>query len=718
MNSAYGGKKCATPTRQTRECKKGACPVHCSVSAWSQWTACSKTCGGGHQSRKRTITRKAASGGVVCPDLFDKRQCKTNNCPIHCKLSTWSKYSSCTVSCGGGSMTRTRKVVTKPQFGGLLCGIMSEKIACNEKACPVDCVMEAWGAWSACDKTCGQGNQKRIRDIFTPARNGGKACSALKQERPCTSSVCPVHCWVSGWSSWSVCSHTCGVGASSRTRKIVRQGKYGGNTCPALVEKKECETEKCPVDCVMSAWGAWTTCSQSCTVFGSATKGTQSHYRKVLRAAAYGGKKCPFKWQNRNCNDKPCPINCKLSAWGSMSKCSVTCGVGTQFQTRKVVTKPRFGGVACGTLIATSNCNRGVCPIHCKVSKWGVWGLCSKTCNGGRKTAYRTVVTEADHGGVQCPALFKTASCNTQWCPVDCKMSNFGAWGICTKTCGGGKSYRHRKVVRFAKNGGKSCDALVESRTCNPQSCPRDCRATIFGKWSTCTKTCGTGSQTRHRSLVTAAAYGGRKCPAMKATRNCGMNKCPKHCKVSAWGKYGKCDKTCGGGQKTRTRTITELPNHGGTICPKLSASIPCATNSCPIDCKVSKWAAWNAHKGNKLQRKRSIRVFPKFGGKKCPVLVQTKVHSAVTGCKNAVVYGAWSECTKKCGTGYRYRHWERVTCSGTSTLKTHLQMRQGEHCNTNACANPKDANTVIKVFVPPVTGYQRAKNGVPTPAK
>merc|ERR1712028_58768 len=308
-------------------------------------------------------------------------------------------------------MTRTRKITVHPLWGGYQCPRLFEAEQCNTKFCPVNCVMEDWNPWTTCDKTCGRGNEQRTRDIFTKARNGGKKCPTLKQARPCTISVCPVHCWVSGWSSWSKGSQTCGVGASSRLRKIVRQGKYGGNTCPALFQKKQCETNKCPVDCVVAAWGKWSTCTKTCTKYGSQKKGTQSHKRKVLRNVAYGGKKCPFLSQARNC-----------------------------------ATKPQFNGNVCPSLIAKSNCDAGLCPVHCTVSKWGAFGLCTKTCNGGSKTAYRTVKVEASNGGVQCPSLFKTASCNTQWCPVDCAVSKFGAWGVCSKTCGGGRSWKQRKV--------------------------------------------------------------------------------------------------------------------------------------------------------------------------------------------------------------------------------------------------------------------------------
>lgn len=80
--------------------------------------------------------------------------------------------------------------------------------------------------------------------------------------------------------------------------------------------------------------------------------------------------------------------------------------------------------------------------------------------------------------------------------------------------------------------------------------------------------------------------------------------------------------------------------------------------------------------------------------------------------CKAAVVFGQWSSCNKKCGTGYRYRHWERVHCSGSSTLKFHIHMRQGMHCNLQACVNAKD-DVITPVFIPPITGAERAVAGV-----
>ena len=50
-------------------------PVPCVVSAWSEWSACSRPCGGGEQSRTRTVVRAPASGGADCPALREVQAC-------------------------------------------------------------------------------------------------------------------------------------------------------------------------------------------------------------------------------------------------------------------------------------------------------------------------------------------------------------------------------------------------------------------------------------------------------------------------------------------------------------------------------------------------------------------------------------------------------------------------------------------------------------------
>ena len=53
---------------------------------WSQWTECSRTCGGGRQARSRTCVIGPGVGFVKCTgDLTDIRDCNTHDCPgIYC----------------------------------------------------------------------------------------------------------------------------------------------------------------------------------------------------------------------------------------------------------------------------------------------------------------------------------------------------------------------------------------------------------------------------------------------------------------------------------------------------------------------------------------------------------------------------------------------------------------------------------------------------------
>jgi hypothetical protein len=51
---------------------------------------------------------------------------------------------------------------------------------------------------------------------------------------------------------------------------------------------------------------------------------------------------------------------------------------------------------------------------------------------------------------------------------------------------------------------------------------------------------------------------------------------------VSGWGDYGECSKTCGGGKKTRTRTVTQEKKNSGAACPALSEEADCNTQDCP----------------------------------------------------------------------------------------------------------------------------------------
>ena len=53
------------------------------------------------------------------------------------------------------NQTRTRTIVTAPQYGGMACPALTDALNCNENIlCRVDCVVSEWTAYSACSAAC------------------------------------------------------------------------------------------------------------------------------------------------------------------------------------------------------------------------------------------------------------------------------------------------------------------------------------------------------------------------------------------------------------------------------------------------------------------------------------------------------------------------------------------------------------------------------------
>lgn len=85
--------------------------------------------------------------------------------PINC---VWSAWSTCSVTCGGG--TQTRYHVVEAENGGNPCyGSYSQ--SCNTQECPKDCVWSAFGPCLKVGSGCAQ-----TRTISVAAKNGGREC--------------------------------------------------------------------------------------------------------------------------------------------------------------------------------------------------------------------------------------------------------------------------------------------------------------------------------------------------------------------------------------------------------------------------------------------------------------------------------------------------------------------------------------------------------------
>merc|ERR1719329_597105 len=94
----------------------------CEVSEWIR-EPCSKECGGGHQTlRRQIISAPDELQGQLCPQLNRTQECNKHACPVDCKMSPYTDWTECSRECGGGHLERTRRVVRAPSGGGKCAG--------------------------------------------------------------------------------------------------------------------------------------------------------------------------------------------------------------------------------------------------------------------------------------------------------------------------------------------------------------------------------------------------------------------------------------------------------------------------------------------------------------------------------------------------------------------------------------------------------------------
>ena len=149
--------------------------------------------------------------------------------------------------------------------------------------------------------------------------------------------------------------------------------------------------------------------------------------------------------------------------------------------------------------------------VDCKINGWNPYTTCTKSCGTGYQSRTRGFVQPVNNGQV-CPHSAETRQCNKHSCAIPCVIFAWSSWSTCSTSCAAGFSSRTRKF-RQPENGGKKCPHGAETKPCNHGPCPIHCAATAFSAWTTCTKSCGTGSQLRSRSIATHARHGGYVCP-------------------------------------------------------------------------------------------------------------------------------------------------------------------------------------------------------------
>ncbi|XP_043073621.1 adhesion G protein-coupled receptor B2 isoform X10 [Puntigrus tetrazona] len=220
----------------------------------------------------------------------------------------WSQWSVCSLTCGQGWQVRSRSCVSSP-YGTLCSGPLRETRLCNNTAtCPgepqhqaVHGLWEEWSSWSLCSVTCGRGTRTRSRICVLP-QHGSKGCGGPEvQTKLCNIAVCPVEGQWLDWAAWSQCSVSCGSGTQQRQRRC-SVSVHGWAECKGPhAETRECTNPSCGGGGNWGAWNHWGLCSKTCDL------GWQQRVR-MCEGTGIQGYPCDGSGEEvRSCNDKKCP---------------------------------------------------------------------------------------------------------------------------------------------------------------------------------------------------------------------------------------------------------------------------------------------------------------------------------------------------------------------------------------------------------------------------
>ncbi|GCC29770.1 hypothetical protein chiPu_0008212 [Chiloscyllium punctatum] len=289
-------------------------------------------------------------------------------------------------------------------------------------------------------------------------------------------------------------------------------------------------------------------------------------------------------------------------------------------------------------------------------------------------------------------------------------FSEWLQWDPCSVTCGQGIQKRLRLCNNpMPANGGRHCEGTdSETRRCQAKPCPVDGSWSEWSQWEECSRTCGQGNRTRTRTCTNPPVqYGGKRCDgnAVEAIM-CNIRPCPVVGGWGSWLPWGPCSETCGKGIQTRLRLCNNPPpSFDGANCEGQDAQTRvCKNRLCPVHGNWGPWSSWGTCSrtcnGGQMRRYRTCdNPHPTSGGRACAG-ADTQIHRcSIDICPVDGNWGPW-QAWNDCS----------VSCGGGE--KRRLRMCNNPVPSSGGRSCPGDGSQVSRCKVQPCPGGPQHARG------
>ncbi|XP_047140242.1 polycystin-1-like protein 2 isoform X4 [Hydra vulgaris] len=400
-------------------------------SNWSIWSSCTVSCDNGTMTRIRLCLDLSSS---CVGNTIETANCYSNvTCSgLQLGWSEWSLWSLCNVSCGNGTVSRIRECldVVNPCVGDSI-----DEASCynNETCLGVELGWSEWSFWSLCDVSCGNGTMSRVRlclDVMNPCIGNSIEVTSCYNSTTCLG----LQLGWSEWSFWSLCDVSCGNGTMSRGRLCLDvMNPCIGNS----IEVASCYIN---ITCLglqlgWSEWSFWSLCDVSCG------NGTLSRVRlclDVMNSCVGNSIEVASCYNNITCSG----LQLGWSEWSFWSFCNVSCGNGTMSRVRLCldVMNPCIGNS-----IEVASCYNNITCLGLQLgwSEWSFWSLCDVSCGNGTMSRVRLcldLINPCMGNNIEVASCYNNITC----LGLQLGWSEWSFWSLCDVSCGNGTMSRVR----------------------------------------------------------------------------------------------------------------------------------------------------------------------------------------------------------------------------------------------------------------------------------